>query len=123
MHNAIGDFRLQSGPRYNTVDGRDRNLAVVNRDKVRTIRGSANTHFVSRRWRPYVFTEQGIDRRFYELCVLSELKNRLRSGDVWVVSSRQFRDFDKYLLDSKLFAELRDQDRLSLDVAMDANRY
>jgi TnpA family transposase len=89
-------------------------LRVVNRDKVRTIPGSANTDFVSRRWRPYVFMEQGIDRRFYELCVLSELKNRLHSGDVWVVGSRQFKDFDTYLLDSKLFAELRDQDRLSL---------
>jgi hypothetical protein len=69
-------------------------LRVVNRDKVRTIPGSANTDFVSRRWHPYFFTEQGIDRRFYELCVLSELKNRLRSGDVWVVGSRQFKDFD-----------------------------
>jgi len=98
-------------------------LRVVNRDKVRTMRGSANTDFVSRRWRPYVFTEQGIDRRFYELCVLSELKNRLRSGDVWVVGSRQFKDFDTYLLDSKRFAELRDQDRLLLDVVTDGNRY
>ena len=65
-------------------------LRVVNRDKVRTIPRDANTDFVSRRWRPYVFTEQGIDRRFYELCVLSELKNRLRSGDVWVVGSERF---------------------------------
>ena len=98
-------------------------LRAMNRDKVRTIPGSANTDFVSRRWRPYVFTERGIDRRFYELCVLSELKNRLRSGDVWVVGSRQFKDFDTYLLDSKRFAELRDQDRLLLDVVTDGNRY
>jgi hypothetical protein len=81
-------------------------LRVVNRDKVRTIPGSANTDFVRRRWRPYVFTEQGIDRRSYELCVLSELKNRLH-----------------ILLIPKRFAELRDQDRLSLDVVTDANCY
>jgi hypothetical protein len=55
--------------------------------------------------------------------VLSELKNRLRSGDVWVVGSRQFKDFDAYLLDFKRFAELRDQDGLSLDVVTDGNRY
>ena len=40
-----------------------------------------------------------------------------------VVGSRQFKDFDTYLLDSKRFAELRDQDRLSLDVVTDANCY
>ena len=98
-------------------------LRAMNRDKVRTVPGSANTEFVSRRWRPYVITEQGIDRRFYELCVLSELKNRLRSGDVWVLGSRQFKDFDAYLLDSKRFTELRDQDGLSLKVVTDGNRY
>jgi hypothetical protein len=98
-------------------------LRAMNRDKVRTVPGSANTEFVSRRWHPYVFTEQGVDRRFYELCVLSELKNRLRSGDVWVIGSRQFKDFDAYLLDAKRFAELRDQDGLSLGVITDGNRY
>jgi hypothetical protein len=66
-------------------------LRVVNRNKVRTIPGDANTDFVNRRWRPSVFTEQGIDRRFYELCVLSELKNRLRAGDVWVGFRQQVR--------------------------------
>ncbi|MFW6808294.1 hypothetical protein ACM7TS_18565, partial [Enterobacter hormaechei] len=27
----------------------------------------------------------------YEICALSELKNALRSGDIWVKGSRQFR--------------------------------
>jgi hypothetical protein len=27
-------------------------------------------------------TDAGLDRRFYELCVLVELKNALRSGDI-----------------------------------------
>jgi hypothetical protein len=71
----------------------------------------------------FVTSREGIDRRFYELCVLSELKNRLRLGDVWVVGSRQFKDFDTYLLDSKLFAKLRDQNRLSLAVVTDGTRY
>ena len=30
-----------------------------------------------------------MDRRYYELCAMSELKNALRSGDVWVEGSRQ----------------------------------
>ncbi len=46
----------------------------------------------------------GIDRRYYELCVLSELKNSLRSGDIWVQGSRQFKDFDEYLVPIEKFA-------------------
>jgi len=110
----LESFDFRAAPVVTPLMDAIETLRAVNRDKARTIPGNANTDFVSRRWRPYVFTEQGIDRRFYELCVLSELKNRLRSGDVWVVGSRQFKDFDTYLLDSKLFAELRDQNRLSL---------
>ena len=30
-----------------------------------------------------VMTDTGIDRRYYELCALSEMKNALRSGDIW----------------------------------------
>ena len=41
---------------------------------------------------------EGIDRRFYEFCALAELKNALRSGDVFVAGSRQFRDFEDYLM-------------------------
>ena len=50
------------------------------------------------------FLDDGIDRCFYELCVLSELKNALRSGDTWVQGSRQFKDFEEYLLPTEKFA-------------------
>jgi hypothetical protein len=41
----------------------------------------------------HVFTSEGIDRRFYETCVLSELGKKLRAGDLWVVGSRRYKDF------------------------------
>jgi hypothetical protein len=37
-------------------------------------------------------------RRYYELCTITELRNALRSGDIWVPGSRQFKDFEDYLL-------------------------
>ena len=40
----------------------------------------------------------GINRRSYELCIMAELKNSVRSGEVSVVGSRQFRDFEDYLM-------------------------
>jgi hypothetical protein len=33
----------------------------------------------------------------------AELKNALRAGDVWVAGSRQFRDFDEYLIERAAF--------------------
>jgi hypothetical protein len=46
----------------------------------------------------------GIDRSLYEMAVLAELRNSLRSGDVWVPGSRQFKDFEDYLLPQAQFA-------------------
>ena len=68
-------------------------------------------------------TDDGIDRRFYELCALTELKNRLRAGDIWVTGSRQFKDFDTYLLQPSRFVEMRAQQNLSLPVEHNGDTY
>jgi hypothetical protein len=62
-------------------------LRQMNRDGSRKVPSNAPTGFIRKRWRSYIFAEDGIDRRFYELCVLAELKNALRSGDVSVTGS------------------------------------
>ena len=67
-------------------------------------------------------TRRGIDRRSYELCALSELKNSLRSGNIWVEGSRQFKDFDAYLLSTKSFTALKAHD-FPLGVPTDCARY
>ncbi len=57
------------------------------------------------------------------LCALSELKNRLRAGDLYVVGSRQFQDFEDYLLPTMVFRSMRSADRLGLDVPTTADEY
>ena len=47
-----------------------------------------------------------------------ELKNGLRAGDVWVPGSRQFKDFEEYLLRPERFAELRDTQALPVALAV-----
>jgi hypothetical protein len=69
-----------------------------------------------------VFEAEGINRRFFELCVLSEMSNALRSGDLWVVGSRQFKDFDEYLLTPDTVAQLRSSG-LSIAVTDEASSY
>jgi hypothetical protein len=76
----------------------------MNRDGLRKVPQHAPLGFIRRRWEAYVVGPDGIDRRFYELCVMAELKNSLRSGDVSVVGSRQFCDFEDYLMPRPEFA-------------------
>lgn len=71
-------------------------LKGMNERQARKVPDDAPTSFVRKRWESLVRTPDGLDRRFYELCVLSELKNSLRSGDIWVQGSRQFKDFEEY---------------------------
>ena len=73
-------------------------LRELNRTGRCTLSADAPTGFVPRRWRPCVLRGGTIDRRYWELCAMAELKNRLRAGDIWVEGSRQYRSLDDDLL-------------------------
>ncbi len=67
------------------------------------------TSFVKPRWEPYVFGEDGaINRRNFEINLLSELKDNLKSGDVWVSGSNKFKDFEDYLIPRPVWEEMRE---------------
>jgi len=51
-------------------------------------------------WRSLVQKDGQPDRRLYETAVLAHLRNKLRSGDVWIERSSSYRRFDSYLLSS-----------------------
>ena len=73
-------------------------LRDMNKSSVPSLPKSVPTSFIRERWARYVLPSGGIDRRYYELCVLSELRDRLRAGDVWVVGSRRYRSFEERLI-------------------------
>jgi TnpA family transposase len=98
-------------------------LKTLNKDNSRKVPEDAPTGFIRKRWENLVFKADGIDRRFYELCTLSELKNALRSGDIWVHGSRQFKDFNDYLISHEQFVTLRQNDELELGVIADGEVY
>ena len=64
-----------------------------------------------------------IDRKAYEICALSELRDRLRAGDVWVEGSRQFRDFESCLVPRTTFDALREENALPVAVETDGTAY
>lgn len=91
-----------------------REMSTTARRKLPT---SPPLRFVPRSWRPFVVLPAGVDRAAYELCAFSELRDRLRAGDVWVAGSRRYRAFDDYLLPRPTFEALRAAGPLPLAVA------
>lgn len=97
-------------------------LRSMNVDNTRKIPSNAPIAFIKKRWARLVFTDDGIDRRYYEICVLSELKNSLRAGDLWVQGSRQFKDFVDLVTADK-FNQLKQSNELPLTITTDCDLY
>ena len=116
-------LQLRAAPASQAVLDAVQTLREMNADNLRKVPSDAPTAFIKPRWKPLVHTPEGIDRRFYEICALSELKNALRSGDIWVKGSRQFRDFDDYLLPPETFAALKRDQALPLAITPNSDQY
>ena len=116
-------LQLSSTPAAREILEAIETLKRLNAANMRKIPDDAPTGFVRKRWKPLVFTDEGVNRRYYELCLLSELKNSLRSGDVWVHGSSQFKDFNEYLLPADRYSELKKAESLGLAIDCDCERY
>lgn len=98
-------------------------LRLMNTNNLKQLPDDVPTKFITPRWMSLVKTDNGFDRRFYELCALSELKNKLRSGDVWVHGSRQFKDFNEYLVPIEKFTAQKLANELPLAIPIDCDQY
>lgn len=116
-------LKLRAAPAAKDVLDAIEVLRGMNSDNARKVPADAPTDFIKPRWQKRVMTDTGIDRRYYELCALSEMKNALRSGDIWVQGSRQFKDFEDYLVPRANFASLKQASDLPLAVATDCDQY
>lgn len=72
-------------------------LAELNRSGKRDVPADAPLPF-RKDWRRLVLETGKPNRRLYETAVLATLRDKLRSGDVWVERSSGYRRFDAYLL-------------------------
>ena len=98
-------------------------LRFMNIHNLRKLPYDIPPNFIKNRWRSLVFTQDGINRTFYEFYVLSELRNALRSGDIWVQDSHQFKDFDDYLIPINKFNALKAENKTSLAINTDGQKY
>lgn len=66
------------------------------------------TDFVPAVWRSRVVNrDRSVNRRWYELCVMSELRDSLRSGRVWVEHSRRYTNLETYLIPKQQWDDLQ----------------
>ncbi len=98
-------------------------IREINISGKRKVPEGAPLDFVPNRWQKHVFDEDGnINRHYYEMAALSELRNQIRSGDVFVVGSRQHKDFDEYLVSKEEWDTRRFQGT-RLAVSMNVEEY
>lgn len=113
-------FAFQSVPAAAALMRAIEALREMNRMTTPSLPKSAPTSFVRQRWARHVLSPGGvIDRRYYELCVLSELRDRLRAGDVWVTGSRRYRAFEERLISRETLRELQQSGALPIAVETD----
>src|SRR3546814_998578 len=84
-------------------------IAELYRTGKRRLPDGVPLRFVPSAWRPFVLRAGIVDRAAYELCALSQLRERLRAGDISVAGSRQFRDFDSYHIPPATYTALREK--------------
>lgn len=119
----VAALTMRAAPAAHALLGAIEVLKGMNERQARKVPDDAPASFIRKRWKSLVYSPDGLDRRYYELCVLFELKNALRSGDIWVQGSRQFKDFEDYLLPPSRFATQRIRQELGLAVETDCERY
>ncbi|MBH0159156.1 Tn3 family transposase, partial [Fictibacillus sp. 5RED26] len=92
----------------------------MNESGKRKVPTEAPLDFVSKRWKKHLYEADGtINRHYYEMAVLTELREHVRSGDVSIVGSRQYRDFEEYLFSEDDWNQSKESTRLSVSLSFE----
>ncbi|HVJ48984.1 Tn3 family transposase [Desulfitobacterium sp.] len=79
----------------------------MNENGKRKVPEDAPVEFLSNRWQKHIYDDDGnINRHYYEMAVLTELRNSIRSGDVSIVGSREHKDFEEYLFSKEEWSQI-----------------
>jgi hypothetical protein len=73
-------------------------LKRLNAEPRRAMPERPPTSFLPKAWQRLIVKEGKVDRRQYEIATLAVLCRRLASGDIWIDGTRNYQQFDRYLL-------------------------
>jgi len=93
----------------------------MNESGKRKVPNDSPVDFISKRWKKHLYEDDGttINRHYYEIAVLSELREHVRAGDVSIVGSRQYRDFEEYLFSEDTWNQTKENTRLSVSLSFE----
>jgi TnpA family transposase len=116
----LKSFSFYSNNTFNSLLDAIDIINTLNETNKRKLPDDATLDFVPAKWMPFVLDKSGnVNKNFYELSLLSLLKDGLKSGNIYVKQSRYFSDPSTYLLDydkwNKLEVEICKQINLSID--------
>jgi TnpA family transposase len=93
----------------------------MNESGKRKVPDDSPVDFISKRWKKHLYEDDGttINRHYYEMAVLTELREHVRAGDVSIVGSRQYRDFEEYLFSEDTWNQTKENTRLSVSLSFE----
>lgn len=91
-------------------------MRLLGQGRLRKMPADAPIGFIRPTWRRRIGRD-AMDRRTYEFCVLAELRDRLRAGDMWVEGSRRYRAVEQQLIPAPVFAAMREAGPLPVPAA------
>ncbi|KGK75844.1 transposase [Enterococcus faecium] len=93
----------------------------MNESGKRKVPDDSPVDFISKRWKRHLYEDDGttINRHYYEMAVLTELREHVRAGDVSIVGSRQYRDFEEYLFSEDTWNQSKGNTRLSVSLSFE----
>ncbi|MED1612740.1 Tn3 family transposase [Bacillus paranthracis] len=93
----------------------------MNESGKRKVPDNSPVDFISKRWKKHLYENDGttINRHYYEMAVLTELREHVRAGDVSIVGSRQYRDFEEYLFSEDTWNQTKENTRLSVSLSFE----
>jgi TnpA family transposase len=116
-------FTFRSSRRHDSLMAAIGTLKTLNAAGRRNLPERVPVGHLTSQARKLSFADAKPDRRLYEIATLAALRDRLRSGDIWVEGSRAFRPMDEQLMPKPAFAALKAADELGLGVQGDAVAY
>lgn len=95
-------------------------IKSLNASGKRKVPENSPVDFISKRWKNHVFEKDGsINRHYYEMAVLTELRDRVKAGDISISGSKQYKDFEDYLLSKNEWINSKENNKLSVSLSFD----
>ena len=118
--------RLLKALKFKSIKGNEpllKSIEVLNNlndTKKRKVPEDTSVEFLPKRWINHVVNKDGtIDRHYFEIAVVTELRDRVKAGDISIEGSKQFKEFDDYLITKDEWEKSKVDNRLSVSLSVD----